>query len=262
MQNKIKFIFLSALILVGGIAVGVQAVTIIKSLTITSTSSIVTRLGFGGTIINGSNVCPAHCESGYYAQTIFIDGVSQGTTNISCNKTAMYTGQCGYLIKKTTTYSCRYTTSVKTWGACNANGIQYATGYNYNTVAGSSCSDRAPSQRVCTPPSPVCTPNNCAQNTCTGSTCWNGCATVNGNKVCPPPVCIPNNCAQNTCTGSTCWNGCATVNGNKSCPPPCTPANPNCMQDTCIGGNCWNGCATVSGAKDCRDLNWREVSPN
>ncbi len=95
----------------------------------------------------------------------------------------------------------------------------------------------------------VCTSNGCEINTCTTSTCNNGCANVSGTKICSGS-CTSNGCEARTCTTSTCNNGCANVSGTKICSGSCT--SNGCEARTCTSTTCDNGCGVpVSGTKVC-----------
>ncbi len=176
-KNKTGLLLFASFFILSGIYNTASATTVTSSLVTTSTLTITVGVGFAvpsstaglfcdqpvtGSLIPGLGHCPN--SKGYYAETVFIDGVSQGTANISCTKNNSLIASCGHIINKTKVSSCTYTTSVATWGACNSSGIQYATSYNYATVAGESCVDKAPSSRACTPvvePSvPVCAFSN------------------------------------------------------------------------------------------------------
>jgi len=141
----------------------VDAVTIDSTETITSDrSAVVSSSGMiawfdgnvcptevVGSLVPGMTYCPTATNS--YDEIVNVDGVCQGCTSVACPGTNSLITDCGHIIDKTTTYSCTYTTSVTTWGACNASGIQYATGYAYDTVPGQNCVDKAPTSRACVP---------------------------------------------------------------------------------------------------------------
>lgn len=123
------------------------------------------------------------------------------------------------------------------------------------------------------------TPNDCAANTCEGSTCDDGCKSVPGEKTC----CSGDGCASNTCIGSTCWDGCQLQAGtfppvNGSCGSadgmavPVAPTSNLCAIGspsevtgsgpwywTC-GGICGGTAASCSAYKK-SDSGWKEVVP-
>jgi hypothetical protein len=212
------------------------------------------------------------------------DDMIDNAGNNCFNYITSWAGNHWFGASKPDTRWCKYTTTVRTWGACSASGIQYATSYNYNTVYGTtSCIDQAPTFQRCTPPTYACIgtipSGSSAWDTeesqgLTANASWSFSATDTATK-CQYHATPTYACIGTIPSGSSAWDTeesqglvvnrpwsfSATDTATK-----CQYRNCTCGDSvgTCIGSYYNNSCGVgvCSGTKDCRDLNWREVAPN
>lgn len=108
----------------------------------------------------------------------------------------------------------------------------------------------------------IATDNGCAANTCTGSTCWNGIATVNGTKNCCTPSWTPP--ASGVCSGQTFTqnDGCGgtqaatgTSSGGAFSPDPSTQCSGTSFSQTNACTAQW-ATGTKTDGYCCVDTSW------
>ena len=168
MKKTIKIaMLLSCVFLLGGKVLNVYAVTVTNNPYVVSYNTITVGNGWMvGGFSSGLNCdkppsdpyglftsCP---NSGFYAVNTTLDGGVWTTYWALCTQRPnSLLGSCAHFTNYRSSYNCTYTTSVASWGACNSSGVQYPTAYNYATVAGSSCTDLAPTSQYCLTPPPT-----------------------------------------------------------------------------------------------------------